>query len=208
MNKQNNDTNSNPFKDNSNPNPIGDNSNPTTERKIINKSNLDAQKPSESITDTTNLHNPFDNNTDPFSKRTVVSYNQNQPQVQSNYSSDKIPDIPYASPSNSDKKNNDNPFLNDNNSGNPFGSGDNPYGGGNDEFPKPETDSNPYGCAPQDQKPFGGDQSSEKFIKINISLVIKISLANPKVEGYNDVGLGHLTTLDSQLKSNKDKPPQ
>ena len=196
MNKQNNDTNANPFGDNSNPNPFGDNSNPTTESKIINKSNLDdqfAQKPSESIINKTNLDNPFDNNTDPFSKGTVVSYNQNQPPVQSNYSSDKIPDNPYAPSSSDNNNNNDNPFLNDNNSGNPFASGDNPYGGSNDDFPKPETDSNPYGSAPQDPNPFGGEPSSEKFI-------------NPKVEGYNDVD--HLTTLDSQLKSNKDKPPQ
>ena len=84
MNKKNNDTNSNPFEDDSNqnpfwddsnPNPFGDNSNPTTEGKIINKSNLDAQKPSKSIIDKTNLYTPFVNNTDPFSKETIVSYN-------------------------------------------------------------------------------------------------------------------------------------
>ena len=50
---------------------------------------------------------------------------------------------------------------------------------------------------PQGQNPFegGANASSQKFV-------------NPDVESYNDVGLNHLTTLDSQIKGDKDKPSQ
>ena len=215
MNKQNNQNNDqNPYADtqSSNPPPL----NKMEESKIINNSNLEnpfSPNPSESIISNKNndndnpygnnnsggnenlfesknktgdnnnsiLNDPFSQiNNDPFSKGTVVSYNQNQP---NQYSMDDDKSNPYGGSSNN--KNDDNPFSNDNNSGNPYSSNDNPYSGA-DDFPKtdddafPKPDSNPYSDVPQSENPYGGDKNESD----------------------------HLPTLASQIKSDKDKPPQ
>ena len=209
MNKQNNQNNDqNPFADNKNSNQPP--SAKLEDSKLVDKSNLEdpfAQKSSEPIKN----DNPYGNNNgdndnpfasqnknegvnssvndpfnqldnDPFSKGTVVSYNQNQPQNDDNQN-------PYADSNN----NNDNPFASNNNAGNPYSGSDNPYSGG-DDFPK--TDDNPYSDAPQSGNPYEGDKS-----------VSDQMFVNPKVESYN-VENDHLPTLASQIKSDKDIPPQ
>ena len=107
----------------------------------------------------------------------------------------------------------DNPFGNDNKMDNPFGNDskiDNPYSGADNDFPKTQDDafpksetnqndsiSNPYADIPQGENPYNGEKS-----------VTDQMFVNPKVEKYNDVGDVHLPTLQSQIKSDNDKPPK
>ena len=93
--------------------------------------------------------------------------------------------------------NNDNPFASMNNSGNPYSGGDNPFAGQNNDFPKPDSNDNPFVDIPKNDNPYEGDKSvtDQKFV-------------NQKVEGYNDVDNNHLTTLESQIKSDKKKPSE
>ena len=107
----------------------------------------------------------------------------------------------------------DNPFGNDNKMDNPFGNDskiDNPYSGADNDFPKTQDDafpksetnqnesiSNPYSDIPQGENPYNGEKS-----------VTDQMFVNPKVEKYNDVGDVHLPTLQSQIKSDNDKPPK
>ena len=101
---------------------------------------------------------------------------------------------PYGA---SDNNNNDNPFASMNNSGNPYSGGDNPFAGQDNDFPKADANDNPFADIPKSDNPYEGDKS-----------VSDQMFVNPKVESYNDVDNNHLTTLASQIKSDKDKPSQ
>ena len=166
---------------NQNDNPYGnnneDNDNPFASQNKANNNN-------------SSLNDPFNHiDNDPFSKGTVISYNQNQPKADDNQN-------PYGDSSNNK---NDNPFASKNNAENPYSGSDNPYSGG-DDFPKtdddnfPKSDSNPYSDVPPSGNPYEGDKS-----------VSDQMFVNPKVDSYNDVGNDHLPTLASQIKGDKDK---
>ena len=100
---------------------------------------------------------------------------------------------PYGASDNNN--NNDNPFASMNNSGNPYSGGDNPFAG--QDFPKADANDNPFADIPKSDNPYEGDKS-----------VSDQMFVNPKVESYNDVDNNHLTTLASQIRSDKDKPSQ
>ena len=215
MNKQNNQNNdSNPFADNTKDNSKIDNkvlqdpfAGHTTE-SIINPQKLDnnnqsfennydnpfASQAKGEINDS-KLNDPFKQlDNDPFGKGTVASFNENQqPPMKNQYTMDEDKN-PYGS---SDNNNNDNPFASMNNSGNPYSGGDNPFAGQNNDFPKPDSNDNPFVDIPKNDNPYEGDKSvtDQKFV-------------NQKVEGYNDVDNNHLTTLESQIKSDKKKPSE
>ena len=206
MNKQNNQNfDSNPFADNSmdknkNDNkPLQDPFAGHTTESIINPQKLDINNDNpfadqdKGETNNSTLNDPFKQiDNDPFGKGTVASFNENQqPPMKNQYSTDDDKKNPYGS---SDNNNNDNPFASMNNSGNPYSGGDNPFSG---DFPKPDANDNPFADMPKSDNPYEGDKS-----------VSDQMFVNPKVESYNDVDNNHLTTLASQIKSDKDKPSE
>ena len=213
MNKQNNQNNdSNPFADNTMDNSKIDNKSiqdpfagHTTE-SIINPQKLDLNKQMDNNndnpfasqvkgeTDNSTLNDPFKQlDNDPFGKGTVASFNENQqPPMKNQYSMDEEKKNSYGA---SDNNNNDNPFASMNNSGNPYSGGDNPFAG--QDFPKADANDNPFADIPKSDNPYEGDKS-----------VSDQMFVNPKVESYNDVDNNHLTTLASQIRSDKDKPSQ
>ena len=111
--------------------------------------------------------------------------------MKNQYSTDEDKKNPYGS---SDNNNNDNPFASMNNSGNPYSGGDNPFANQDNDFPKPDANDNPFADMPKNDNIYEGDKS-----------VSDQMFVNPKVDSYTDVDNNHLTTLESQIKSDKDK---